>query len=148
MPRKYKSLDHLLKPDPKYNDKLIGHFINDIMKKGKKTIAQRIFGRGPIVMAGAIVMGGAIAMTGAIVMARTIVPVEPEAMLIIHSSQLLLHLVGRETFQPLAARLRQAGEEFLQFFGAGPVGERPADHRRSHPVVHELSPLVRLLHAL
>jgi small subunit ribosomal protein S7 len=43
MPRKYKSLDYLLKPDPKYNDKLMGRFINNIMTKGKKTTAQKTF---------------------------------------------------------------------------------------------------------
>ena len=43
MPRKYKSLDYLLKPDPKYSDKLMGRFINNIMTKGKKTIAQKVF---------------------------------------------------------------------------------------------------------
>jgi len=42
MPRKYKSLDYLLRPDPKYDDKLIGRFINSIMIQGKKTIAQKI----------------------------------------------------------------------------------------------------------
>lgn len=42
MPRKYKSLDYLLKPDPKYSDKLIGRFINSIMYQGKKTTAQRV----------------------------------------------------------------------------------------------------------
>ncbi|MEW6026895.1 MAG: 30S ribosomal protein S7 [Planctomycetota bacterium] len=43
MPRKYKSLDYLLKPDPKYNDKLVSRLINNIMKEGKKTTAQRAF---------------------------------------------------------------------------------------------------------
>ncbi|MDI6788957.1 MAG: 30S ribosomal protein S7 [Planctomycetota bacterium] len=43
MPRKYTSLKYLLRPDPKYNDKLIGRFINNIMKEGKKTTAQKIF---------------------------------------------------------------------------------------------------------
>jgi len=31
-----------LRPDPKYNSPVIGHFINIIMKNGKKTIAQKI----------------------------------------------------------------------------------------------------------
>jgi small subunit ribosomal protein S7 len=31
-----------LKPDPKYNSPLIGHFINIIMRDGKKSIAQKI----------------------------------------------------------------------------------------------------------
>lgn len=43
MPRKYKSFEHLLKPDPVYKDKFIGKFINCIMRHGKKTIAQKIF---------------------------------------------------------------------------------------------------------
>jgi small subunit ribosomal protein S7 len=42
MPRKYKSLKHLLKADPKYNDKLMGRFINCIMVEGKKSLAQRL----------------------------------------------------------------------------------------------------------
>ncbi len=29
-------------PDPKYNSQVIGHFINIIMREGKKTLAQRI----------------------------------------------------------------------------------------------------------
>ena len=41
MPRKYKSLDYLLKPDPKYNDKLVSRLTNSIMKEGKKSTAQR-----------------------------------------------------------------------------------------------------------
>jgi small subunit ribosomal protein S7 len=43
MPRKYKSLDYLLKPDPKFNDKLVSRLINSIMKEGKKSTAQRAF---------------------------------------------------------------------------------------------------------
>jgi len=31
-----------LRPDPKYNSPIIGHFINIIMKNGKKTLAQKI----------------------------------------------------------------------------------------------------------
>jgi small subunit ribosomal protein S7 len=38
----YKSLDHLLKPDPRYNSKLVGKFINCVMLRGKKTVAQKI----------------------------------------------------------------------------------------------------------
>jgi small subunit ribosomal protein S7 len=41
MPRKYKSLDYLLKPDPKYNDKLVSRLTNSIMHEGKKSTAQR-----------------------------------------------------------------------------------------------------------
>ncbi|MFB0555032.1 MAG: 30S ribosomal protein S7 [Phycisphaerae bacterium] len=32
-----------LKPDPKYNNKLVSKFINTMMVEGKKSIAQRIF---------------------------------------------------------------------------------------------------------
>jgi small subunit ribosomal protein S7 len=42
MPRKYESLDHLLRPDPKFQNPLLGKFINCVMKQGKKTVAQRI----------------------------------------------------------------------------------------------------------
>jgi small subunit ribosomal protein S7 len=43
MPRKFKSLEHLLKPDPAYGSKLVSKFINNIMKDGKKSTAQRVF---------------------------------------------------------------------------------------------------------
>lgn len=43
MPRKYKSFEHLLEPDPRYNDPVFGKIINCIMKDGKKSIAQRLF---------------------------------------------------------------------------------------------------------
>jgi len=43
MPRKFKSNDKLLRPDPVYGDKGIERFINNIMKCGKKSTAQRIF---------------------------------------------------------------------------------------------------------
>ncbi|MHC5039067.1 MAG: 30S ribosomal protein S7 [Planctomycetota bacterium] len=43
MPRKFKSLEHLLKPDPKLNSKLVAKFINYIMQDGRKTTAQRTF---------------------------------------------------------------------------------------------------------
>lgn len=43
MPTKYKSTERLLKPDPRYKNKLVGKFINSIMKKGKKPLAQKIF---------------------------------------------------------------------------------------------------------
>lgn len=43
MPRKFKSFEKLLEPDPKYKDLLFGKVINCIMKDGKKSIAQRLF---------------------------------------------------------------------------------------------------------
>jgi small subunit ribosomal protein S7 len=42
MPRKYESLEHLLRPDPKFQNPLLGKFINCVMKQGKKSIAQKI----------------------------------------------------------------------------------------------------------
>ena len=43
MPTKFKSFEHLLKPDPRFKSKLIGKFINNLMWEGKKTTAQGIF---------------------------------------------------------------------------------------------------------
>lgn len=41
MPRgNYKK--HLVKPDPQYNNLVIGKFINQVMKDGKKTVARKI----------------------------------------------------------------------------------------------------------
>ncbi|HEX7010701.1 MAG TPA: 30S ribosomal protein S7 [Phycisphaeraceae bacterium] len=34
--------DEQLKPDPKYNDKMLSRFINCVMRDGKKAVAQRI----------------------------------------------------------------------------------------------------------
>lgn len=45
MPSKFKSFDHLLEPDPRYKDKLVGKFINCLMEGGKKSTAQAIFYR-------------------------------------------------------------------------------------------------------
>ena len=42
MPRKYESLEHLLKPDPRFGNLLVAKFINCVMKQGKKTVAQGI----------------------------------------------------------------------------------------------------------
>ncbi len=42
MPRKYESLEHLLRPDPRHGSPLVAKFINCVMKQGKKTTAQRI----------------------------------------------------------------------------------------------------------
>ncbi|MFC1707763.1 30S ribosomal protein S7 [Planctomycetota bacterium] len=43
MPRKYKSPERFLKPDPKFKSKLVTKFINCLMHEGKKTKAQTIF---------------------------------------------------------------------------------------------------------
>jgi small subunit ribosomal protein S7 len=43
MPRKFKSLEHLLKPDEVYGSKLVTKFINNIMLDGKKSTARQIF---------------------------------------------------------------------------------------------------------
>jgi small subunit ribosomal protein S7 len=43
MPAKFRSFEDLLKPDPRYKDKLVGKFINCLMEGGKKSTAQRIF---------------------------------------------------------------------------------------------------------
>jgi small subunit ribosomal protein S7 len=43
MPAKFKSFEELLKPDPRYKNKLVGKFINCLMRGGKKSVAQKIF---------------------------------------------------------------------------------------------------------
>lgn len=43
MPKKYKSLDYLLVPDEKFNNKVISKFINYIMWDGKKTVSAQVF---------------------------------------------------------------------------------------------------------
>ncbi len=43
MPRKYQSPERFLKPDPKYGNRTASKFINCLMLKGKKTVAQNIF---------------------------------------------------------------------------------------------------------
>jgi len=42
MPRKFESLEYLLKPDPKYGSILLSKFINGIMSAGKKSTARRV----------------------------------------------------------------------------------------------------------
>ncbi len=42
MPRKYQSTEHLLKGDPRFNNKLVAKFINSVMLAGKKSTAQRL----------------------------------------------------------------------------------------------------------
>ena len=41
--KKFTASEDILKPDPRYNSKLVSKFINSIMWAGKKTVAQRIF---------------------------------------------------------------------------------------------------------
>ncbi len=43
MPRKYKSPERFLQPDPVYSSKLISKFVNCLMIDGKKTTAQKVF---------------------------------------------------------------------------------------------------------
>ena len=43
MPKKYKDISHLLRPDPRFKDRMVGKFINCLMHDGKKTTAQQIF---------------------------------------------------------------------------------------------------------
>jgi len=40
--RRRKAPKRKIKADSKYNSKLVQHFINSIMRKGKKSIAERI----------------------------------------------------------------------------------------------------------
>ena len=42
MPRKFTSTEHLLKGDPRYDNKLVSKFINAVMHAGKKSTAQRV----------------------------------------------------------------------------------------------------------
>lgn len=43
MPRRRYKVKHEVKPDPVYNSVLVAKFINRLMKKGKKSVAERIF---------------------------------------------------------------------------------------------------------
>ena len=43
MPRRFTASKEQLKPDPRYNSKLVAKFVNSLMWKGKKTTAQHIF---------------------------------------------------------------------------------------------------------
>jgi len=44
MPRRARKLDRFeVEPDPKYNDKLLGRFINKLMLQGKKNLARTMF---------------------------------------------------------------------------------------------------------
>jgi small subunit ribosomal protein S7 len=45
MPRKGEIKKREILPDPKYGDKLVAKFVNAIMGRGKKSVAERIFYR-------------------------------------------------------------------------------------------------------
>ena len=42
MPRSYESTDKFVRPDPRFNSKLVSKIVNKIMHSGQKTIAQNI----------------------------------------------------------------------------------------------------------
>jgi small subunit ribosomal protein S7 len=41
--KKFTASESILKPDPRYNSKLVAKFINCLMWDGKKTVAQKVF---------------------------------------------------------------------------------------------------------
>jgi small subunit ribosomal protein S7 len=41
--KKFTASESILKPDPRYNSKLVSKFINSLMWDGKKTVAQKVF---------------------------------------------------------------------------------------------------------
>jgi small subunit ribosomal protein S7 len=41
--KKFTASESMLKPDPRYNSKLVSKFINCLMWDGKKTVAQKVF---------------------------------------------------------------------------------------------------------
>ena len=41
--KKFTASEDMLKPDPRFNSKLVSKFINCLMYDGKKTIAQKVF---------------------------------------------------------------------------------------------------------
>lgn len=41
--KKWTASEKILKPDPRYNSKLVSKFINCLMHDGKKTVAQKVF---------------------------------------------------------------------------------------------------------
>src|SRR4029077_17083926 len=41
--KKFTASETILKPDPRYNSKLVSKFINCLMWQGKKSVAQKIF---------------------------------------------------------------------------------------------------------
>ena len=45
MAKKFDSTERFLKPDPKYHSRLVAKFINNLMRRGKRSTAERIFYR-------------------------------------------------------------------------------------------------------
>ena len=43
MPRKGRVTKRIITPDPKYNDQIVAKFVNCIMRRGKKSLAESIF---------------------------------------------------------------------------------------------------------
>ena len=43
MPRRGQILKRKVLPDPKYHDRLVMKFVNNLMHRGKKSVAERIF---------------------------------------------------------------------------------------------------------
>jgi len=43
MAKKFESTERFLQPDPKYRSLLVAKFINNLMRRGKKSVAERIF---------------------------------------------------------------------------------------------------------
>ena len=43
MPRRKRPVKREILPDPKYHDVLVAKFINNIMRRGKKSVAEKIF---------------------------------------------------------------------------------------------------------
>ncbi len=43
MPRRKEVTKRKITPDPKFGDKLVAQFVNSLMKRGKKTVAESIF---------------------------------------------------------------------------------------------------------
>src|SRR3954466_12759338 len=41
--KKFTASEEMLKPDPRFNSKLVSKFINSLMWDGKKTVAQKVF---------------------------------------------------------------------------------------------------------
>ena len=41
--KKFTASETILKPDPRYNSKLVSKFVNCLMWDGKKTVAQKVF---------------------------------------------------------------------------------------------------------
>jgi small subunit ribosomal protein S7 len=42
MPRRHVAEKRRILPDPKFQDRLVSKFMNDLMRKGRKSIAERI----------------------------------------------------------------------------------------------------------